>query len=82
MLRVLDRGPGLAPEQIELLGRGDRGLNALNAGGVGFGLLFVQRVARRHGGVLRAHVRDDGAGSSFDLHLGSLEVMHVGSGNP
>ena len=79
VLRVLDRGPGLTPEQVELLARGDRGLNALHAGGVGFGLLFVQRVARRHGGVLWAHGRDDGAGSSFELHLGPL---HLASGNP
>ena len=42
---VRDQGRGLSPAQLQQISQGDRGLVALDAGGVGFGLLFVQRVA-------------------------------------
>ena len=52
-VRVQDSGPGLSPEQVAQLGRGDQGVAVQEARGVGLGLLFVQRVAQRHGGTLR-----------------------------
>jgi signal transduction histidine kinase len=75
VLRVRDHGPGLAPDQLAQLAAGETGARAGRARGVGLGLLFVQRVARRHGGVLRASAAD-GGGACFDLVLGA------GSGNP
>ena len=70
VVNVKDRGRGLSDEQLRVLALGDRGLNALNSGGVGFGLLFVQRVARRHQGTLKAYPRDDGKGCVFELRFG------------
>ena len=68
ILSVRDRGPGLAPSHIEQLARGDEGARVADARGVGLGLLFVQRVARRHQGRLLAHT-PDGGGARFELIL-------------
>jgi signal transduction histidine kinase len=68
-VRVRDRGPGLKPDQIVRLALGDRGLAVRDARGVGLGLLFVQRVARRHGGSLRALAPARGGGALFELEL-------------
>ena len=70
VLCVRDRGPGLSSSQLQQLARGDQGVIAIDADGVGFGLLFVQRVARRHGGELRAWLALDGPGTVFELRLG------------
>jgi CHASE2 domain-containing sensor protein/signal transduction histidine kinase len=72
---VRDQGPGLSTEQLAQLARGDRGAVVRDVRGVGLGLLFVQRVARRHGGSLRALVPVDGGGALFELDLPN-------SGNP
>jgi CHASE2 domain-containing sensor protein/nitrogen-specific signal transduction histidine kinase len=72
---VRDQGPGLSAEQLAQLAQGDRGAVVRDARGIGLGLLFVQRVARRHGGSLRALAPADGAGALFELDLPS-------SGNP
>jgi signal transduction histidine kinase len=68
-LRVRDHGPGLTPDQIVQLALGDRGAAVRDARGVGLGLLFVQRVARRHGGSLRARAPASGVGAVFELDL-------------
>lgn len=69
-VRVRDAGPGLAAERLALLASG-RDLGAGRSGdarGVGLGLVFVQRVARRHGGTLQAHNAPEG-GAVFELTL-------------
>ncbi|OYU75123.1 MAG: hypothetical protein CFE45_33360 [Burkholderiales bacterium PBB5] len=68
-LTVRDHGPGLSAQQIEQLARGDEGAAVGDATGVGLGLLFVQRVARRHGGVLHAGQPASGRGARFDIEL-------------
>ncbi|MDE1949711.1 MAG: CHASE2 domain-containing protein, partial [Burkholderiales bacterium] len=65
---VRDRGPGLAPDQIAQLGRGNAGAPVRDARGVGLGLLFVQRVAARHGGRLDVAAAPSG-GALFELSL-------------
>lgn len=75
-LAVSDRGPGLDETQLEQLARGDGGLAPRGARGVGLGLVFVQRVAARHGGTLQAH-RREGGGTVFTLRLPASR-----SGNP
>ncbi len=68
-LRVRDHGPGLTPAQLDQLAQGERGAAVRDARGVGLGLLFVQRVARRHGGRLHAAAPDVGAGVVLTLEL-------------
>ncbi|MDH3460576.1 MAG: CHASE2 domain-containing protein, partial [Burkholderiaceae bacterium] len=68
-LTVRDHGPGLSPQQILQLAQGDQGAAVHDARGVGLGLLFVQRVARRHGGMLRAAAPTEGRGALFELEL-------------
>ncbi len=70
ILRVCDAGPGLTPEQRQKLHHESQGLPAGDARGVGLGLLFVQRVAARHRGVLVARVGEGGVGAVLELQLG------------
>lgn len=70
-LTVCDQGPGLSAAQRERLNQGDdEGLPAGDAGGVGLGLQFVQIVARRHRGRLRALPGQAEAAGRFELALG------------
>ena len=70
VLQVLDRGPGVPPEQRErifepfyrLPGASERD------GGVGLGLALVRSIAVRHGGSVRCDNRA-GGGACFALHL-------------
>jgi signal transduction histidine kinase len=69
-LSVRDHGRGLSAQQLEQLARGDEGAAVGDATGVGLGLLFVQRVARRHGGTLQARTpADGGSGVCFEIEL-------------
>lgn len=68
-LHVRDHGQGLTPQQIDELARGNQGASVQDAHGVGLGLLFVQRVARRHGGRLLATPPLAGTGAVFELEL-------------
>jgi signal transduction histidine kinase len=69
-LGVRDQGRGLSAQQLEQLARGDEGAAVGDATGVGLGLLFVQRVARRHGGRLQASApADGGPGAYFEIDL-------------
>lgn len=73
-LTVCDQGPGLSADQRQRLNHGDDGLPTDDAGGVGLGLQFVQRVAQRHRGWLRALVGSDEAAGRFELALGRLDA--------
>ena len=66
---VSDQGPGLSAEALQRLLQSQDGLVPTAAKGVGFGLLFVQRVARRHGGRLDARAAEGGQGACFELWL-------------
>jgi signal transduction histidine kinase len=68
-VRVRDHGAGLSAPQLAQLAQGEQGAAVRDARGVGLGLLFVQRVARRHGGQLRAFAPAEGAGACFELEL-------------
>ena len=68
-LSVRDHGPGLSAPQLAQLARGGEGAAVGDARGVGLGLLFVQRVALRHGGSLRAAVPADGSGALMTISL-------------
>jgi signal transduction histidine kinase len=70
-LEVHDRGPGVAPEQRELIFDLFRRFSATRVGGAGIGLAIVRQVATQHGGA--AWVRErEGGGSEFVLTLGSV----------
>jgi len=70
VIRVLDRGPGVPPEQRErifepfyrLPGASERD------GGVGLGLALVKSIAERHGGSVRCEARE-GGGACFTVRL-------------
>ena len=79
VVQVRDRGPGLSAPQRTRIERGQR-LEAGDARGVGLGLLFVQRIVRRHGGSLRAMPAADGTGTVVELRL--APVFDAGSGIP
>ena len=68
-VRVVDRGPGIAPaQQAALFRRFARGVHpgAGDPGGTGLGLAFVRVVAEKHGG--RAWLENDGPpGATFCL---------------
>lgn len=69
-VQVLDQGQGLNEAQMAQLAEGEQGAAVRDARGVGLGLLFVQRVARRHGGQLRALPPPQGfTGACFRLEL-------------
>jgi hypothetical protein len=72
VLEVSDNGPGLSAAQRAQLAAG-AAPGSTAPGGSGFGLAFVQQVATRHGGTLRAA---PGAGGRLQLRLRGA------SGNP
>lgn len=71
VFELADQGPGLSAEAMQRLMSADDGLVPSRTRGVGFGLLFVQRVAQRHGGCLRVHAGQDGRGAVFELVIGA-----------
>jgi two-component system, OmpR family, osmolarity sensor histidine kinase EnvZ len=62
LLEVMDRGPGVPPEQAERLKRPFTRLDEARSGpgGAGLGLAIVERVARAHGGKLELLPREGG----------------------
>ena len=68
--RVIDQGPGLDEAAMHRLMSDHDGLVPRGGAGVGFGLLFVQRVAQRHGGELRVRRGDADRGAVFELLIG------------
>lgn len=77
-VEVSDAGPGLAPDQRAALLRGDDALRVGGPDGVGLGLVFVRRVARRHGGSLTAAPGPAGRGECMTLRIAD----QAESGNP
>ena len=71
VVRVLDRGPGLSPEQcqrvFEAFFRTDASRSS-NTGGTGLGLYLVKRITEAHNGTARALPRGD-AGLCIELKL-------------
>jgi two-component system, OmpR family, osmolarity sensor histidine kinase EnvZ len=70
-IEVLDRGPGIPPEEAERLKRPFTRLSESRSGsgGAGLGLAIVERIARGHGGSLDLLPRD-GGGLVVRLALG------------
>lgn len=62
LIEVLDRGPGIPPEEAERLKRPFTRLSESRSGsgGAGLGLAIVERIARAHGGALDLLPRDGG----------------------
>jgi len=71
ILRVLDHGPGFAPEMLERFGKPYQSSKGKPGGGLG--LFLSVNVARSLGGRIEAHNRDDrGAEVVITLPLASL----------
>ena len=65
VLEIADRGPGIAPDQVERLKRpftraSFARSNEGNIAGAGLGLAIVDRIARLHGGTFDLLARDGG----------------------
>lgn len=62
VISVLDRGPGIPPDQVERLKRPFTRLQTArtDARGSGLGLAIVDRIVRAHGGELRLEPREGG----------------------
>lgn len=73
---VSDEGPGLEGAAMQRLMQQHEGLVPRAQDGVGFGLLFVQRVAQRHAGRLRVRRGEGARGAVFEL------LLQRPSGNP
>ena len=62
-IAVLDRGPGVAPSELEAIfqpfTRGEEARDR-RTGGPGLGLAIARRAVEAHGGSIRAHLRADG----------------------
>jgi two-component system OmpR family sensor kinase len=75
-LAVADQGPGIAPDQLELIFERFHTADARQAGGAGLGLAIAREIAHRHGGEVRAANHPDG-GAVFHLTL-PLARTHAG----
>ena len=65
MLDIADRGPGIAPDEVERLKQpftraSAARTNAAGIAGAGLGLAIVDRIARLHGGTFDLLPRDGG----------------------
>ena len=81
VIEVTDAGAGMAADQRAALIRGEESLRVGGPGGAGLGLVFVRRVARRHGGSLSAAPGPGGRGECMTLRLADQSGPPV-SGNP
>lgn len=76
-VEVADRGPGIPPEELELVfDRLTTGAAARDTG-TGLGLAIARGQARLHGGDVTAHVRD-GGGTVLRLVLPVAQLLHDG----
>jgi PAS domain S-box-containing protein len=61
VLKVCDRGPGIAPEHQErVFGRFERASDLRHHGGLGLGLYLAREITTAHGGTIRAFNREHG----------------------
>ena len=62
VLSVLDRGPGIPPEEVERLKQPFTRMDASRSGhsGAGLGLAIIERIAKSHGGKVELLPRDGG----------------------
>jgi len=75
VIEVLDRGPGIPPDQAERMLQPFTRLEGARTGpGTGLGLAIVDRIARMHGGSVRLLPRD-GGGLQARVEL-PLNAMH------
>ena len=76
VVRVMDRGPGLTPEQCALafepFARIDSS-RSTRTGGTGLGLYLAKTIAEAHGGLARAYPRD-GGGLVVELRLRGRDI--------
>ena len=74
VIAVIDQGPGIPPAELKKLFRRYERLEASNGtrvtAGVGLGLVFIDTVARRHGGRVQV-LSEPGQGSRFEIWLPS-----------
>ena len=72
VLSVLDQGPGIPESELGRLfkryERVEQGRPSKLAAGIGLGLVFIDTVARRHGGEVKVH-NTPGKGACFELWL-------------
>lgn len=85
LFAVLDDGPGIEPDQLQLVferfHRTDSG-RARAVGGAGLGLAIVRAIAEAHGGQARA-MSAGGTGARLELELPGLrESDLIGNGRP
>jgi signal transduction histidine kinase len=81
VVRVEDRGPGVAPSEWEtIFQRGRRGTTG-SPGGSGLGLYVARRLMRDQGGDLWVEGRP-GGGASFALYLPGFHVAPAPAGPP
>lgn len=67
-LRILDTGPGIAPEMLERMFQ-PFASTRLDAHGTGLGLAVSEGIIREHGGVILARNRAQGPGAEFEVLL-------------
>jgi signal transduction histidine kinase len=76
-ISVIDRGPGVSPDQRNAIFRrfwqGDRGANK---GGVGLGMDIAARTVVAHGGTMSVEDAPDG-GAMFTMHFEPLSVLEA-----
>ncbi|MEO5618136.1 MAG: PAS domain S-box protein, partial [Candidatus Eisenbacteria bacterium] len=72
VIRVKDTGIGISDEMLprifEMFTQVDRSLER-SQGGLGIGLMLVQRLVGLHGGTVHAHSEGPGKGSEFEVRL-------------
>jgi signal transduction histidine kinase len=68
LLVVADRGPGIAPEELERVFEPFYRAASDTAKGFGLGLAIAQRAVASHGGVIRAQNRE-GGGLRLEIEL-------------
>jgi signal transduction histidine kinase len=68
VLRVLDRGPGIAPDERDMVFRRFWRRDRSRSGGAGLGLAIVHRIVEAHGGSVSVEGRP-GGGAAFVIRL-------------